>query len=93
MTQGDTDLITESDQRLDIPWEVVLWNDPVSLISLVVRVLRTLFSYDLTKAERLTMQVHNEGKSIVWSGDKEQAAAYCVALHGYALSATIQQSQ
>ena len=93
MTQGDTDLITESDQRLDFPWEVVLWNDPVSLISLVVRVLRTLFSYDLTKAERLTMQVHNEGKSIVWSGDKEQAAAYCVALHGYALSATIQQSQ
>ena len=93
MTQGDTNLITESDQRLDIPWEVVLWNDPVSLISLVVRVLRTLFSYDLTKAERLTMQVHNEGKSIVWSGDKEQAAAYCVALHGYALSATIQQSQ
>ena len=93
MTQGDTDLITESDQRLDIPWEVVLWNDPVSLISLVVRVLRALLSYDLAKAERLTMQVHNEGKSIVWSGDKEQAAAYCVALHGYALSATIQQSQ
>ncbi|MEI8263450.1 MAG: ATP-dependent Clp protease adaptor ClpS [Actinomycetes bacterium] len=93
MTQGDTNLITESDQRLDIPWEVVLWNDPVSLISLVVRVLRTLFFYDLAKAERLTMQVHNEGKSIVWSGDKEQAAAYCVALHGYALSATIQQSQ
>jgi len=76
MTQGDTNLITESDQRLDIPWEVVLWNDPVSLISLVVRVLRTLFSYDLAKAERLTMQVHNEGKSIVWSVDKEQASAY-----------------
>jgi ATP-dependent Clp protease adaptor protein ClpS len=80
-------------QLLDIPWEVILWNDPVSLISLVVRVLRKLFSYDLAKAERLTMQVHNEGKSVVWTGDKETAAAYCVALHGYALSATIQQSQ
>jgi ATP-dependent Clp protease adaptor protein ClpS len=93
--EGDVDVLSETgtDQRLDIPWDVILWNDPVSLISLVVRVLRKLFSYDLAKAERLTMQVHNEGKSVVWSGDKEQAAAYCVALHGYALSATIQPSQ
>ena len=95
MPEGDVDVLSETgtDQRLDIPWDVILWNDPVSLISLVVRVLRKLFSYDLAKAERLTMQVHNEGKSVVWSGDKEQAAAYCVALHGYALSATIQPSQ
>jgi len=93
MTQGDTDLITGTDQMLDVPWEVILWNDPVSLISLVVRVLRKVFSYDLAKAERMTMQVHNEGKSVVWSGDNEQAAAYCVALHGYALTATIQRAQ
>jgi len=83
---GSTDTL----QRLDSPWDVVLWNDPVSLISLVVRVLRKLFGYDLAKAEKLTMQVHNEGKAIVWTGEKEKAAAYCVALHGYALAATIQ---
>ena len=55
--------------------------------------LRKLFAYDLATAERLTMTVHTEGKATVWSGDKEQAAAYCVALHGYALSATIQPSR
>jgi ATP-dependent Clp protease adaptor protein ClpS len=80
-------------QALAVPWDVILWNDPVSLISLVVRVLKKVFHYDQAKAERLTMQVHNEGKAVVWSGDKEQAAAYCVALHGYALNATIQQAQ
>lgn len=83
---------TDTLQRLDSPWDVVLWNDPVSLISLVVRVLRKLFSYDLATAERLTMSVHNDGKAIVWTGEKEKASAYCVALHGYALAATIQPS-
>jgi ATP-dependent Clp protease adaptor protein ClpS len=91
----DTGILTDSEtrQRLDLPWDVVLWNDPVSLISLVVRVLRKLFGYDLAMAERLTMSVHHEGKAVVWTGEKEKAAAYCVALHGYALAATIQPSQ
>jgi ATP-dependent Clp protease adaptor protein ClpS len=84
---------TDTAQRLDIPWEVVLWNDPVSLISLVVRVLRTIFGYSKDKAEQLTMLVHTEGKAVVWTGDKETATSYCVALHGYALSATIQQAR
>ncbi len=84
---------TTTKQRLDLPWDVILWNDPVSLISLVVRVLRKLFSYDLATAERMTMSVHNDGKAVVWSGERDKAAAYCVALHGYALSATIQPSQ
>ena len=93
MTQGDTDLITGTDQMLDVPWEVILWNDPVSLISLVVRVLKKVFSYSQEKAEQLTMMVHNDGKAVVWTGDKETAAAYCVALHGYALGATIQPTR
>jgi ATP-dependent Clp protease adaptor protein ClpS len=95
MSQADFEISPESgtSQAVAVPWEVILWNDPVSLISLVVRVLKKVFHYDQAKAERLTMQVHNEGKSVVWTGDKEQAAAYCVALHGYALNATIQQAQ
>jgi ATP-dependent Clp protease adaptor protein ClpS len=83
---------TSTLQRQDSPWDVVLWNDPVSLISLVVRVLRKLFGYDKAKAERLTMQIHHEGRAVVWSGEKEKAASYAVALHGYALHATIQPS-
>ena len=90
MTEFGTDLL---DRTIDTPWEVILWDDPVSLISLVIRVIKKVFNYDTAKAERLTMQVHNEGRSVVWSGDKETASAYCVALHSYALGATIQRSQ
>ena len=95
MSELDTDVFrgTSTTQALDVPWDVILWNDPVSLISLVVRVIRKVFGYPKEKAETLTMTVHNEGKAVVWSGDKETAAAYCVALHGYALGATIQPSQ
>ncbi len=93
MTEFGTDLLERTDTMVDVPWEVILWDDPVSLISLVVRVIKKVFNYDTAKAERLTMQVHHEGKAVVWSGDKETAAAYCVALHSYALGATIQRSQ
>ena len=93
MTEFGTDLLDRTDITIDTPWEVILWDDPVSLISLVIRVIKKVFIYDTAKAERLTMQVHNEGRSVVWSGDKETASAYCVALHSYALGATIQRSQ
>ena len=93
MTEFGTDLLDRTDITIDTPWEVILWDDPVSLISLVIRVSKKVFNYDTAKAERLTMQVHNEGRSVVWSGDKETASAYCVALHSYALGATIQRSQ
>ena len=93
MTEFGTDLLDRTDITIDTPWEVILWDDPVSLISLVIRVIKKVFNYDTAKAERLTMQVHNEGRSVVWSGDKETTSAYCVALHSYALGATIQRSQ
>ena len=93
MNEFGTDLLDRTDITIDTPWEVILWDDPVSLISLVIRVIKKVFNYDTAKAERLTMQVHNEGRSVVWSGDKETASAYCVALHSYALGATIQRSQ
>ena len=95
MAEQDTDVFgsTSTTQALDVPWDVILWNDPVTLISLVVRVIRKVFGYSKEKAEMLTMTVHHEGKAVVWSGDKETAAAYCVALHGYALGATIQPTR
>ena len=92
MSEQDADVFgsTSTIRKVDVPWDVILWNDPVTLISLVVRVIRKVFGYSKEKAETLTMTVHHEGKAVVWSGDKETAAAYCVALHGYALGATIQ---
>lgn len=81
------------DERTDLTeiWKVVVWNDPVNLISYVIWVLRTLFGYSEEKATRLTMQVHHEGRSIVFDGDRDAAETACFRLHGHGLWATLEQ--
>ncbi len=82
--------VDESDLVADI-WKVVVWNDPVNLISYVIWVLRTLFGYSEAKATRMTMAVHNEGRSIVFDGDLAAAEDACFKLHGQGLWATLEQ--
>ncbi|HEX9762074.1 MAG TPA: ATP-dependent Clp protease adapter ClpS, partial [Acidimicrobiia bacterium] len=59
---------TDEEIEIDRPWQVVVWNDPVNTMSYVVYVLRKLFGYDETKATRLMLQVHYEGRAIVSDG-------------------------
>ncbi|MQB00792.1 MAG: ATP-dependent Clp protease adapter ClpS [Actinobacteria bacterium] len=84
----------ESDevQEVDRPWLVVVWNDPVNLMSYVTFVFQKLFGYSREKATRLMLQVHNEGRAVVSSGSREKAELDCFRLHGYGLWATITKS-
>jgi ATP-dependent Clp protease adaptor protein ClpS len=75
--------------RRDVPWNVVVWNDPITLMSYVVLVLRRLFGYDETTATHLMLQVHNEGKAIVASQPREQAEVTVTRLHAFGLQATL----
>ena len=75
--------------RRDVPWNVVVWNDPITLMSYVVLVLRRLFGYDETTATTLMLQVHNEGKAIVASQPREQAEVTVTRLHAFGLQATL----
>lgn len=77
--------------RSDRPWIVIVWNDPINLMSYVTYVFQKLFGYGKAKASRLMMQVHVEGRSVVWSGPRERAEAYVAALHEYGLWATMQK--
>ena len=70
---------------------VVVWNDPVNLMTYVTYVFQKLFGYSLPKAERLMLQVHNEGKAIVSDGTREKAEADVARLHAHGLWATMQQ--
>src|SRR5689334_11225826 len=74
----------------DRPWIVIVWNDPVNLIVYVCYVLQKLFGYGKSKAMRLTMQVHNEGKAVVSSGTREKAEADVARLHAHGLWATME---
>lgn len=83
-----TDTITET--KLAPPWNVIVHNDPVTLMSYVTMVLQRLFGYAYPKAHSLMMTVHNEGKAIVWTGAREQAEIYLHKLHAAQLLATME---
>jgi ATP-dependent Clp protease adaptor protein ClpS len=75
----------------DTPWITLVWNDPVNLMTYVTWVFRTHFGYPRSKAQRLMMQVHSEGRAVVSTGAREQMEADTEAMHGYGLWATFQK--
>jgi ATP-dependent Clp protease adaptor protein ClpS len=76
----------------DRPWLVIVWNDPINLMSYVTWVLQKLFGYSRAKATRLMLEVHNQGRSVVSSGSREKAELDCFRLHAHGLWATIAKS-
>jgi ATP-dependent Clp protease adaptor protein ClpS len=79
------------DAERDRPWIVIVWNDPINLMSYVTFVLQKLFGYSRDKATRLMLQVHNEGKAIVSSGTREKAEHDVSRLHAHGLWATLRR--
>ncbi len=82
---------TRTEEELDLPWHVVVHNDPVNLMSYVTMVFQRVFGYPREKAERHMLEVHQQGRSILWSGMRERAELYVQQLHGYLLLATIEK--
>ena len=82
---------TRAEEALDLPWHVVVHNDPVNLMSYVTMVFQRVFGYPRDKAERHMLEVHQQGRSILWSGMRERAELYVQQLHGYLLLATIEK--
>ncbi len=92
---GDSDTLTKTREKtaLDVPWNVVVHDDPVNLIQYVVKVLRKVFGYGQEKAEALTMTVHKSGRAVVWTGDREKAELYVQQLHHYQLHASLEKAE
>lgn len=83
---------TKTREDLDVPWNVIVYNDPINLMSYVTLVFRRVFGYPHEKAERLMLEVHQQGRSLVWSGGREQAEFYVHQLHSYQLLAQMEKS-
>ena len=75
----------------ELPWIVIVWNDPVNLMSYVTWVFQKLFGYPRAKAEKLMMDVHTKGKAVVSSGSREKAEFDVSRLHAHGLWATMQK--
>ena len=84
---------TEEDVAFDHLWKVIVWDDPINLMSYVTFVFRKVFGYSKDKAEQLMMQVHVEGRAIVSSGSREKAELDVFRLHEHGLWATLEQGQ
>ena len=97
---GDTETLTrpahvpvsEDEAIPDRPWLVIVWNDPVNLMSYVTYVLQKLFGYSRAKAHRLMLDIHHKGRAVVSSGPRERAELDVFRLHQHGLWATMEQS-
>ncbi len=77
----------------DTPWVTVVWNDPVNLMSYVTYVFQKHFGYAKKKAEKLMLEVHEDGRSVVSSGTREEMERDVQAMHEYGLWATLQKAK
>lgn len=75
------------------PWRTVVWDDPVNLMTYVSFVFRSYFGYSREEAERLMLQVHNEGRAVVATGNREAMERHVEAMHGYGLQATVSRGE
>jgi ATP-dependent Clp protease adaptor protein ClpS len=83
---------TRTVEELDLPWQVVVHNDPINLMSYVTMVFQRVFGLTREKAEKHMLEVHQQGRSILWSGMRERAELYVQQLHGYLLLATLERT-
>ena len=94
-TLDDTRTGTETGERLlvapDLPWVVLVWNDPINLMEYVQFVFQKLFGYSKEKARQLMLDVHLRGKAVVSNGTREAAELDVFRLHEHGLWATMQQ--
>jgi ATP-dependent Clp protease adaptor protein ClpS len=93
LTQEGTDLDLQRSVLHSRPYQVVVWNDPVNLMSYVAWVFRSYYGYSREKAHQLMLQVHREGRSVVASGTREKAERDVTAMHGYGLQATLEEAE
>ncbi len=86
------DPVVDENVSGEVPWQAIVWNDPVNLMSYVAYVLQKLFNYPEQKATALMLDVHNKGKAAVSAGDKDKIEADVAKLHAAGLWATMQKS-
>jgi ATP-dependent Clp protease adaptor protein ClpS len=94
VVEADVEVVdpeSETTVEADRPWIVIVWNDPINLMSYVTYVLQKLFGYSREKATKLMLDVHHKGRAVVSSGTREKAEMDVFRLHEHGLWATMEQ--
>ena len=74
-------------------WSVVVLNDPVNTIHYVTHVFCKVFDYAEERAARHTIEAHQSGRSLLWSGQRERAEHYVITLHKWQLNALLESNE
>lgn len=82
---------TSTQSDLSLPWQVVVYDDPVNLMSYVTLVFQKIFGWEKEQAERHMLEVHTQGRSVVWVGSREEGELYVEKLHGFLLTAVLEK--
>ena len=92
MSDSETITATKESTQLDLPWNVVVFDDPVNLMGYVTWVFMKVFGYNETKAAKLMMEVHQLGRSVVWTGGREKAEFYTQQLQSHQLKTSLEKA-
>lgn len=93
-TDLDEIVITETESETDLhtPWNVIIYDDPVNLMTFVTLIIKRVFGYPQEKAESLMLEVHKLGQSVVWTGEREKAELYVQQLQSHQLLAAMKKA-
>lgn len=83
--------LTDEEDQLDAVWHVIVLNDPVNLMSYVVMVFKKIFGFDENKATKHMLEVHQKGRSTVWTGNRERAESYAYQLQHWRLQTILEK--
>jgi ATP-dependent Clp protease adaptor protein ClpS len=86
-----TEIQSKTKNKTALPWTVIVYDDPINLMQYVTMVFKKVFGYSDEKATVLMKQVHQKGRSLVWTGEKEKAEFYVQQLHSFQLKASLEQ--
>jgi len=82
---------TKEETSLDSPWRVIVLNDPVNLMNYVVMVFKRVLGFDDSKATKHMREVHEKGRSVVWTGEREKAENFTFQLQHWHLQTILEK--
>lgn len=80
------------EEAFDKGWNVIVWNDPINLMTYVVFVFMKVLGFTKEKATRHMLQVHQNGKSLVATETRERAELYYQQIQSYGLTVTLERN-
>jgi ATP-dependent Clp protease adaptor protein ClpS len=80
------------EEAFDKGWNVIVWNDPINLMTYVVFVFMKVLGFNKEKATKHMLEVHKKGKSLVATETRERAELYYQQIQSYGLTVTLERN-